>query len=264
MVDAKLPGLPIGAPAKPAPARTEPQEEKIVTPKVEGFMLPGTRVKDVSGIIGSLSALSFLQIAQEGDSVALLNVESRDIRRSPYLFSTIYLRPDEIEIIYTLIPGMSPRKRRIDVWRHLLNILTLVADAYHLDEKHFYQALQSSLSGIVEFASSEYKDVFAKYDSCLYDLAESKKAVERLEATNTRLGRELIEAKSRGDELTLRVRQLEGYSDEALMGKIQDWLDVHRNEINISDFAKQYSLVESRVEDMLNKMVMQGYLELRG
>jgi len=43
-----------------------------------------------------------------------------------------------------------------------------------------------------------------------------------------------------------------------------DWLDVHRNEINLAEFSKQYSVAESRVEDILNKMIMQGYLELRG
>ncbi len=142
--------------------------------------------------------------------------------------------------------------------------LTLIAGAYQIDEKYLYQTLQSSLAGIVEFASSDYKDMFAKYDSSLRDKEEMRKRVESLEASNNRLSKELIESKAKDDELMLRVGQLEAYSDDALMVKIQDWLDVHRNEINVAEFAKQYGVVESRVEDVLNRMVMQGYLELRG
>lgn len=260
MLMADLKPLP---PPPPKPAAAQ-EEEKLAVPKVEGFRLFGKRVKEPSEIIAAVSSLSFLQVAQEGETLALLNIESRDIRRSPYLFSTIYLRPAEMEIVYTLIPGMSQRKRRIDVLRHLLNVLTLIAGVYQIDEKPFYQLLQSSLAGMVEFASSDYKDVFAKYDTCLAQSDDLRKRVDDMESGNSRLGKELIESKARSDELTLRVRQLEAYGDEALMVKIQDWLDAHRNEINIGDFARQYNIVEARVEDMLNKMVMQGYLELRG
>jgi DNA-binding IclR family transcriptional regulator len=54
---------------------------------------------------------------------------------------------------------------------------------------------------------------------------------------------------------------LESPSDETLKLKIQEWLEVHHNEINISEFAKTYKILESRVEQLLNAMVMQGYLE---
>ena len=249
-----------GKPALPSQA----EAEKLAAPKVDGFKIFAKRLKGTAEIMDALCTLSNLEIAREADYIAVLNVESRDIRRSPYLFSTVYMRPDAIEVAYTLVPGVSPRKRRIDVLRHFLNILTIIPGAYEIDEKYLFQSLQSALADITEFASSDYKEIFARYDSLLKDHEELKRRADELASLNAKVSRDLIEARARNDELTLRLGQLEAYTDEALMVKIQDWLDVHRNEMNVSDFAKQYGVVESRVEDVLNKMVMQGYLELRG
>ena len=238
-------------------------EEKVVTPRVDGFKLFAKRLSEPDEIIDKLSSASFLEIAKEEDRIVVLNVESRNIRKEPYLFSTIYMKPDAVEVVYSLVPGMSPRKRRIDVLRHLLNILTLTEGAYEFDLRYLFQTLQSALADITEFASSEYKEIFAKYDSLLKEHEELRKRVEELESANTKLGKSLVEARARNDELQLRVSQLESYTDEALMVKIQDWLDVHNNQINISEFSKQYGVLESRVEEVLNKMVLAGYLELR-
>ena len=257
--------MPIGAnPAAPPVAIPARPEEKVDTPKVDGFKLFAKRTGTPDEIIESLSTISFLEIAKEADYVAVLNIEGRDIRRSPYLFSTIYLKPDLIEVVYSIVPGISPRKRKIDVYRHLLNVLTMIYGMYEIDQKYLYQTLQSALQDLTEFASSDYNDIFAKYDNLLRDYGDFKKRAEGLESSNSKISKELIEVRGKSDELTLRVKQLETFTDEALMGKLQDWLDVHRNEINVSDFSKQYSVLESRVEDVLNKMVLQGYLELRG
>jgi Fic family protein len=63
--------------------------------------------------------------------------------------------------------------------------------------------------------------------------------------------------------LTIRVREAETYSDEVLMGKIQQWLKEHKNEINIFEFSKIFRVSETRVEQILNKMVNEGVLEVR-
>ena len=66
------------------------------------------------------------------------------------------------------------------------------------------------------------------------------------------------------DELTLKLRELETMSDPVLSLKIQEWLSEHKGEINIADFSKVYNVSESRVEQMLNKMVTEGYLATKG
>lgn len=252
---------------QPQPAAQQPAlkpEEKLSAPKVEGFKLFGKRTKEIPEMADALAPLSFLELAVDGDCLAVLNVESRDIQKSPYLFSTLYLKPDVVEVIYTLAPGTSPRKRRIDVIRHTLNILSLLTDAYHLDDKYLFQVLQSALADITDFASGDYKEIYAKYDSLKVEYGELKANNDSLQSENEKISRDLISARTKGDELAARLSQLESYSDETLMARAQDWLDVHKNEINITEFAKQNNVSETRVEDILNKMVTRGYLEVRG
>ncbi|VVC71659.1 Uncharacterised protein [uncultured archaeon] len=254
------PGQQAGAPQS---SQQKPDAEKGAEPSVDGFTLSGAKLKGTQELSAALSASSFLKVAVEGDTVAILNVESRDIKRNPYLFSIIYFKPSSIEIAYSIIPGTSYRKRKIEVARHLLNVLTLAEGAYQADERQVFQYLQSVMKEITEFASSEYSDIFAKFDETQRGFTELRKKAELLEQQNAKIGKELIESRSANDELTLRVKELEGFSDDTLMVKIQDWLDVHRNEINVPEFSKQYGVVESRVEYILNRMVLAGYLELR-
>jgi len=248
--------------AAPPPAKPE-EKAQVLTPVLNGFSIPARRIGEVEDILDALSTLSFLKAVSDGNRIAVLNVESRDIKRSPYLFSTVYLASDSLDVVYSTVPGVSLRKRAIEIYRHLLNILTVLDGVYAVEQKALYQNMQSALQGLTEFASAEYNDVFAKYDFLEHDFAALKVRAEAVELANAKISHELIEVRAQNDDLTVRLNQLEAYSDQTLMAKIQDWLDVHRNEINVGEFSKQFGVPESRVESVLNAMVVQGYLELR-
>ncbi|MBI5159368.1 hypothetical protein HY992_04570 [Candidatus Micrarchaeota archaeon] len=229
-------------------------------PKVDGFRVRALRRKSLDDVVRVLSPLEFLEVVGEGDVLVLINVESRDIQRNPYLFSLVYLKPDRIEVKYTITPSMSPSKRRIDVFRFFLNLLTLLGDVYDVDSRELYQLLDGGLKGLTEFASSSYEDVFAKYDHLKADSEMLKKKIDMLSSSNDRLGKDNMDLKNKNDELVLRVKDLETYSDELLEVKIQDWIEEHENSINLSEFCKVYKVNAARVEQLLNKMVMDGVL----
>jgi hypothetical protein len=69
--------------------------------------------------------------------------------------------------------------------------------------------------------------------------------------------------KSRENDLLLRIKELEIVSDDVLMSRIQAWLSEHNYEINIADFARINRVSEQRVEELLNRMVREGYLSQR-
>jgi len=238
--------------------------DEVPTPQIYGFKLPAKRKGDLTHIANSLSSLSALQLAVEGDYVAALNVESRDIKKNPYLFSVIYLRPSEIEIVYSVVPGVSLRKRKIEILKHFLNALTLVEDEYDINHKQFYQVVRNALTEITEFATSTYDEIYSKYDILNSEFLSLQKKIEALNSSLSKVTNEALELKAKNDELVLRLKQLESPSDDVLKVKIQEWLELHHNEINITEFAKTYNLLESRVEHLLNSMVMQGYLESIG
>lgn len=253
---------------EPAPAeKKEPKKElrdEVPTPQVAGFRIPAKRIKDLSEITSALSLLSSIQLAVESDYVAALNVESRDIRKNPYLFSTVYFRPNEIEIVYTIVPGISKRKRSIEVLKYFLNVLTLMGQTYEIDHKQFYQIVRNALTEITEFATSTYDEIYAKYDVLNNESLSFQRKIEGLNASLAKLTKEVVELKAKNDELTLKLKELESPSDDTLKVKIQEWLDLHNNEINITEFAKIYNVLESRVEHLLNSMVTQGNLEYIG
>lgn len=241
-------------------AKPEPKEQ-IASPQIGGFKIQAAMVKGFDFIKAALSKASSLDIAEEENQIAALNIESRDIRKSPYLFSIIYFREREIEVLFSIIPEVSPRKRKIDVLKYFLNILTLVEPGYEIDYKQFYQIIQNSLKDITEYATSNYDEIYSKYDILHNEFTNLKKKNVELNDRLAKLSKEAIELKAKDDELQVRLKQLETPSDETLKLKIQEWLEVHHNEINISEFAKTYKVMESRVEQLLNAMVMQGYLE---
>jgi hypothetical protein len=240
--------------------KTEPKEE-ISSPQISGFKIQGTLVKGFDSLKSQLSKVSAISIAEEEDYVAALNIESRDIRKNPYLFSIIYFRDREIEMVFSIIPEISPKKRKIDMLKYFLNILTLAESAYEIDHKQFYQLIQTYLKEITEYATSAYEEIYSKYDILHNEFVNLKKRNAELNDRLAKLSKEAIDLKARNDELQVRLKQLESPSDETLKLKIQEWLEVHHNEINISEFAKTYKILESRVEQLLNAMVMQGYLE---
>jgi len=242
-------------------AQAPKQETK--EPTVDGFKIGAERKAQLSEISSSLAPLQFLEPVPDGDALVLLHVESRDIAKNPYLFSMVHLRPDNIEIAYTISPGMSPSKRRVAILRYFINLISLLDEAYDVDYVQLLQVIEASLKDLVEYVSGSYDDLYAMYDSHKNENTLIKKKLSSMQASNDRLGIENLELKNRNDALVIRVRELETYSDEVMMLKLQEWLSEHDNEINVGEFSKVHKVPEQRVEDVLNKMVQSGLLRAR-
>ncbi|HIH30877.1 TPA: hypothetical protein HA243_05760 [Candidatus Micrarchaeota archaeon] len=258
MADAQAPKAP------PAGAKAQGQQPIPAIPTVGGFRLLAERTRGMAELSQRYSQVSFLEMTQDKDTLSVLNVESRDLRKDPALFSIIKFMPSRIEVVYTCLANTSPKKRRLEVLRHFLNMLTIADDCYSVDMKQVYQLLESSLADMNEYVSSDYDRLFSVYDSLRSDHASLAKKVKDLTESASNLSKENYDLKNRNDELSVRLKGLETLSDTVLSLKIQEWLAEHKGEINISDFSKVYNVPENRVEQMLNKLVTEGYLETKG
>ncbi len=247
--------------AKPPSAAQQAQPQ---APTTGGFRILARRVKGIDELSRHFSELSFLEMSIEKDSLLALNVESRDLKKDPALFSIIYFRQNAIEAVYTCLPTMSPKKRRLGVLRHFLNLLTLAEDCYEIEMRQVYQVLEKAISDMTEYVSTDYDKLFSLYDNLKTETATVSKKLKDMADANASLSKENYELKNRNDELLLKVKSLETLSDSVLSLKIQDWLSEHKGEINISDFSKVYNVPEARVEQMLNRLVTEGYLETKG
>ena len=239
------------------------ESDELRQPRADGFLVKAELLEDMREVASKLASVRFLTVIPQGDYLAVLNVESRDIQKNPYLFSVMYIRRNEIEVMYTFTPGMSPKKRRIDVIRFFLNMATLLQGAYRVDYPQTYQLIEETLKEVSDYISSSYDEVYAKYDALMNENKVIGKRLTDLRVTNDKLGKENIELKSKNDELSVRLRDAETLSDEVLMMRIQQWLKEHKNEMNIFEFSKIAKVSEARVEQILNKMVNEGFLEVR-
>lgn len=226
--------------------------------KIKGKMLKG-KPKDLAAILRSIS---FLEIAPEKDVLNVIYVESRDIDKNPYLFSIVKIKEDEVEVLYTIPPEIGPKKRRVDVIRYLLNILSLTESYYQVDNKTLYQLVEDSIKELAGSVTMDYTKLYTAYDSLKKEVDDYRKKVERLTEQSQALTSQNYELKTQNDEFRLRVQQLEGLSDDALKAKLQEWVSEHSGSLSITEFAKVFKVSEARVEEMLNKLVNEGYLEV--
>jgi len=232
------------------------------TPKVDGFKIKAKLTGTFKEVSDSLRTISFLEVAAEKDAVNAVYVESRDINKNPYLFSILKFKKDEMEVLYSIPSEIAPRKRKLDVIRYLLNILSLVESSFLVESKVLYQLIETAVKDLLESVTMDYSKLYTAYDSVKKDADDMRKKVERMQDQNEALTTKNYELKSANDELTLRINALEGLSDDALKAKLQEWVLEHNGEINIIEFTKLYKVAETRVEQMLNKLVAEGYLEV--
>jgi len=203
-----------------------------------------------------------LYSAPEKDILNVLYVESRDINKSPYLFSIVKMKDNEVEVLYTIPTEISPRKRRMDVIRYLFNVLSLVADSYEVENKTLYQLVENSIKDLSDSVTMDYNKLYTAYDSMKKEVSDFKRKVNRLTEQVSALTTQNYDLKSHNDELRLRIKELESLSSDALKAKLQEWVVEHNGSINILEFSKVYKVSEARVEEMLNKLLSEGYLEV--
>lgn len=243
---------------------SQPQQPLPKAPTVSGFRVRARRTSQPGELAKCFSEISFLELSVEKDALIVLSVESRDIQKNPYLFSIVTFSQSQIDAKYTCLANMSPKKRRIEVLRHFLNLLTLSERHYEIEMAEVFQLLESAVSDMTSYVSSDYDKLFSSYDNLKVELSSLQKKHKELSDANSQLSKENYELKSRNDDLVLKLRGLETFSDQVLSLKIQEWLSEHKGEINISDFSNVYNVPESRVEQMLNKLVTEGFIELKG
>jgi uncharacterized protein YjbK len=145
---------------------------------------------------------------------------------------------------------------------YLLNLLSLIESNYLVDNKVIYQLLDSAIKDLMGSVSMDYSKLYTSYDSLKKEVDDYRKKVERLNSQTQALNTKNFELKSQNDELRLRLESLENISEQVLKSKLQEWILEHNGSISISDFSKVHKVAESRVEEVLNRLVSEGYLEV--
>lgn len=237
---------------------------EVEQPDINEITIPGKPLGSFEEIESRLKSLSMFEAKLEGQSLSMINVESRDIKKNPYLFFIITFKPDSLHIQYSIAKDSSEKLRRLYIIKNVAGIMSLISDKYTLDNQSFYQQIDSAIDAVLNSISQSYSTLFGNYDSLLNEYRETKKLNIELINSNKILTAQASKLKEENDALTAKLKDLEKYSDQSLMVMVQDWIESHSNTIDIGEFSKSYGIPQPRVEQILNKMVSLKYIELKG
>ncbi len=238
--------------------------DEITAPKVETVSFSGNMVGTKEEMKGKLTAIPFLSVKIDGDSLLATKVESRNIRKMPFLFYIMRISGKGLEITYSIAPDTSESMRRLTVLKDAMSLLAVVYDDFRVEENVFFQYVDAAIDSVMGGLTQNYSSLFNSHEALLNEYREMKKLNAELAASNRNLTIQATQLNDENAELKDKVAKLETYSDQSLMAMIQDWIESHNNSIDIEEFSKAYKLSTPRIELMLDKMVSLGYLELRG
>ncbi|MGI0100545.1 MAG: hypothetical protein ACREBH_02395 [Candidatus Micrarchaeaceae archaeon] len=238
-------------------------EVAVIEPKTDGLEMKARLVGSFNDIAKRFSSLQLFSISKLDSGIKLLRVESRDIQKKPFLFMIIDMRTDRVTIEYTIALDSSPKLRRLYILKMLLGVLSLASDLYVVDNTELFQYLDSSIDDVLNSISQSYSSLFNNYDSLFNEYRDIKRLNIELEASNKNLTVQALQLSDENKQLKADLGSLQAYSDSALMVMVQDWLDSHDATIDINEFAKNYKMSTTRIEQILNRMVSLGYIELR-
>ncbi|MGC8572133.1 MAG: hypothetical protein ACP5RI_00310 [Candidatus Micrarchaeia archaeon] len=233
-------------------------------PIVEAITLKGELKGSFSGIEARLSSLQMYDTKSDSDSLIVARVESRNIQKLPFMFMIFTFKKDSVELNYSYGSDTSPKLRRLSVLRHFIAIMSLISNLYTVDNIDLFQHLDSAIDDVLNGLSQDYGTLYNNYDSLFSKYRELRRLNIELANSNKNLSVQASTLSAENNELKERLKVLETYSDESLMAMVENWVDAHGGIIDINEFANNYKLTPPRVEEILNKMVTLGYIEIKG
>ncbi len=239
-------------------------EDAATTPKMERISFPAKLSGSLESIMREVQKLPSLAADIEGNVLTIASVESRNIRKMPYLFYVMEIKEGEFSVSYSIPMDMSETIRRATILKNISSVISLISDQCSIDQGKMLQYLDSTLDVLLKGISQQYSSLFNQYSATLNEYRAFKRLNLELSASNRNLTVQAEQLTEENKKMAEELKKLQKYSDESLMIMVQDWLEVHDNTIDINEFAKTYGINAPRAEEILDKMVSLGYLELKG
>ncbi|MGC8538311.1 MAG: hypothetical protein ACP5MK_00365 [Candidatus Micrarchaeia archaeon] len=242
----------------------EAAKNEEIEPKVEAIAFSGKLTGSFEDIASKLATLPFLSVKQQKDELIIARVESRNIHKRPFLFYIVSIRDSGMTVTYSIAPDTSERIRRLTIIKNMASILSIIAGQFLIDQVKFFQYVDSAIDDAINGLSQDYSVLFNRYDYLLAEYREQRRLNSELSVANRNLTLQATQLSEENKKLRAELDKLQIYSDEALMSIVQGWIETHNSSIDLDEFSQAYKVSIPRVEQILDKMVSLGYLELKG
>ncbi len=236
-----------------------PEEE--IEPKVEEVLFPGRMITSKESIEKKVGTLPFFTVQKTDSELVLSKVESRNIKKNPFIFYILRFRKDGLSIVYSVAPDTSIGLRRLAVMRDCMSVLASVSEDFEVDRTKFFQYTDSVIDSVLGNLSENFSSLVNKYDALLAEYRELKRENFDLSAANRNLAMQASRLDEENKRLEGELKALQTYSDKSIMVMLQDWIQTHNNSVDVVEFSKTYKVQPPRVEQALDKMVSLGYIK---
>lgn len=242
----------------------EEQKAGFVDPDIEELKFSARLTGSIGDISKRLSSLELFYLGEQPEGVVLLRIESRDIQKRPFLFFIITLGSSSATVQYSIAHDTSAKMRRLYVLKSTLNILSLVSDIYTVDNSDLFQHVDSAIDDVISSMPQSYSALYNAYDSLYNEYKELRRLNIELTSSNKNLTVQAMQLSGESRDMQQKLKALQIYSDEALMARVQDWIEAHDSTIDIDEFSKASGVAPPRVEQILNTMISRGFIEVKG
>ena len=237
-----------------------PKKGKKDSIKVKHISLKGKIDKSLSKIAKQMGSLNFTSIESEKDKLIIRKIDREDISGTPHLYTNFIFTKEGVDIEYSITKEVNEKKRGIEICSLTLKMLVL-PELTALDMTHLYKIMAESLDDAVEFVDNNYETLKNEYEELEKEHNLLKKNYSEMNYIANKTNKKLAELEENIEKSTKRIKQLEKMTDLSLMEEIISWIKTHKGEFSVLEFSKIYEVPPARVEETLDKMLKEGYLE---
>ena len=239
--------------------RTKEARQKERKDVIKNFTVKAKLKTTLSHVMKEISQLGFSNIDVKKNEIIAMNVEREDIKGKPYLYTKYIFRKDGIDVEYSIPKEVNMNKRKVDVSALTLKVLLILSE-YDIDWKGIMRRVLESLSVVSELFTDNYAILSNKYELLKEQYTNTKKERDELYNLLDKNNKLVADYERQIDKLNLRIRKLEGLTNETLKEELLIWLKNHRGKINVSEFANIYNITPARVEEGLDMLLKEGYI----
>lgn len=229
----------------------------------EIIKIKAKRIKPLKDLTPMLGALGFSKVQYTKDVLVLEKIESEDLSGKPYLFYKIELGPKSIDIRYVLPSPQRRMFRSLEMGLLSLNLFRIISSHYDVSVASVYPFYYTLLTSLSEALGKEKLESISELNTLKTKHVSLDKKYKDLVRSSEQNARILVESERKNEELSEKLKRMEGVNDEILQERLFEWIRTHDGEINMYDFSKINSVPVGRVEEGLNLLIKNGYIKRR-
>lgn len=225
----------------------------------EKIVLPARRKRQLKSLAALLGDAGFNRVEYEKDKLIVERL-SEDLRGNVNADYSIVFGKKSIEFSYALGKSSATQKR-LEMLPLFFHVLVLAKSHYEVDATTLFEMVLDLFEKLRGTINRETVDVAAELNETKEKHANLLKKYEEVVRASEENSRLLLEAEQRYHELSVRLQQLEGMSNEVLKEELYKWIKIHNGAIDISEFAKAHGIQHARVEEGLEMLMHGAYIK---